>query len=156
MNPKPNWLPAAVVMLAVVNLVTLGLLWFGRPKPPPRRDARGFLVSELQLDATQVRRFDSLRRVHFAEVDSLHDEMHRLKDALFARLPLANGGTAIADSIGNVQAGIERSTFNHFAALRQLCNPQQQQSFDRVINDVLRTMRPGGEKESGERERGRE
>lgn len=140
MSSKPNWLPVAVVVLAVVNLVTLGLLWFGRHNPPPRHDARGFLVSELQLDAAQVRGFDSLRRMHFAEVDSLHDEMHRLKDALFARLPLAGGGTAIADSIGNVQARIERSTFNHFAALRRLCRPQQQQSFDRVINDVLRTM----------------
>jgi len=144
MNSKPSWLPIAVVVLAVVNLVTLGLLWFGRHNPPPRRDARQFLVTELQLDAVQVRRFDSLRRVHFAEVDTLHEEMHRLKDALFARLPLAAGGSAVADSIGSVQARIERSTFNHFAELRRLCNPQQQQSFDRVIKDVLRGMGPEG------------
>jgi hypothetical protein len=141
---KSTWLLTAVIILAAINVVTLGFLWFGRRNPPPRHDARNFIISELQLNATQVHQFDSLRKIHFATVDALRDEVHQLKDQFFSRLPQRSSTVLqLADSIGNAQTKIEISTFEHFQALRDLCTPQQQQKFDRIIQEVLRTMGPG-------------
>lgn len=143
---KFNWLIVAVVVLAAVNLVTLGFLWFGRRNgPPPRHDARQFLVSELQLNGAQTAQFDSLRKIHFGTVDSLREEVHHLKDELFARLsqPGDSGSMQITRRIGEAQTAIERSTFEHFHSLRQICSPVQQKKFDNIIQDVLRNMGGG-------------
>lgn len=146
-NRKPNWVLIAVVVLALVNLAVLTAIWTGRKRPPePHSDARDFLIRELQLDAAQVRSFDSLRRLHFAVVDPLRENMQHQKEELFDQLqaPTDTVASGIAAAIGEAQTKIDWNTYQHFRALRALCRPGQQQRFDAVIQDVLRSMAPPG------------
>ncbi len=152
---KFNWLVIAVIFLAVVNLAALGFIWLEKQKvndrPHGNRDARDFLVNELALDKKQTQQFDSLRTIHFKEMNKRREEMRQLKDRLFDGLKIENDTAAntIAQQIGILQKTIDLNTFQHFAALRKICTEEQKQRFDRVIQDILRNMgrAPGGRPE---------
>jgi hypothetical protein len=146
-NKRFNWLVAAVIVLALVNLGTLAFIWINKPghEERPLPEARDMLVRDLQLNEVQRAQFDSLRNVHFAGMQQYHEEMRRLKDALFDRLktPADSSVHQIAVGIGEVQSKIDEATFSHFHALRALCDTAQKEKFDRIIQQVLRNMAPG-------------
>jgi periplasmic protein CpxP/Spy len=154
---KFNWLAIAVMLLAVVNLAFLGYIWMERKDEPKTmqepKDARDYLVKELQLTQSQQQQFDSLRKKHFEQMRSDREETRRLKDAFFGQLKNGNaaGDAGTAQQIGALQAKIDLNTFQHFAALRNICTEDQKKRFDDIIEDVLRNMgrgpgpgRPGG------------
>jgi periplasmic protein CpxP/Spy len=149
---KFNWLAVLVAGLVLLNIGLLGTVWL-KKKPeavsekfPPKHDARDLLISELELDSMQVKSFDSLRKDHFNEIRGYRDAMRDLKDDLFQAISKPDGSQdSIAAEIGKLQSKIELATFNHFAALRNICNEDQKEKFDEVIHDVLRSMgRPQG------------
>lgn len=149
---KFNWLIAAVIGLAAVNLVFLGFIWFQKKEAAkemhPPKDARDYLVAELQLNTRQQQQFDSLRKGHFEQMKKDREEMRDLKDAFFGQLTRGKGNDekGVAQQIGSLQSQIDLNTFNHFAALRSLCTEEQKKKFDEIIGDVLRNMGrgPGG------------
>jgi periplasmic protein CpxP/Spy len=143
---------AAIIvgLLVVLNIALIATIWLQRdrnkmPPPPGQSDAQQILVKELSLNDRQVRSFDSLRTVHFRQIGELKQQMRQLKDGFFSGIGKpASSPDSIAGAIGQVQTKIELSTYHHFAAVRNLCDPAQQQKFDRIINDVLRSLKPGG------------
>lgn len=146
---KLNWLVALVLLLALLNIVLLAFIWLRKeprpPMPPPQGDAREQLIQELDLNTTQVHQFDSLRHIHFNQVNQYKETMRGLKDELFNRLKTGAAPDSTAAAIGALQTKIETATFQHFYALRTICTPAQQQKFDAVIQQVLRNMAPRGE-----------
>ena len=146
-NKRFNWLVAAVIVLALVNLGTLAFIWINKPahEERPLPDASEMLVRDLKLNAVQTAQFDSLRNLHFAGMQQYHEEMRRLKDALFDRLkrPADSSVHEITGRIGEVQTKIDEATFSHFHALRALCDTAQKEKFDQIIQQVLRNMAPG-------------
>jgi periplasmic protein CpxP/Spy len=137
------------MLLAVLNLTFLAYIWFersDRKRPDAPKDARDYLVRELNLNVAQQRHFDSLRQGHFEQMQRDREEMRKLKDAFFGQLKNA-GDTipaALAQEIGAVQARIDLNTFHHFAALRRICTDEQQKKFDDIIQNVLKNLgRPG-------------
>jgi protein CpxP len=150
-----NWLVIAVIFLAVINLASLAFIWFGRPTETQGstqwRGARDVLINDLDLDSAQVKKFDSLRQIHFGEIQVYLEEMRNLKDAFFGGMGKQNDSSAnrLAQQIGTLQTRIDLNTYQHFAALRKICNQEQQQKFDRVIGHVLHNMGPGPNERPG-------
>ena len=146
-----NWLVLLIAALAIANIALLATIWLRQKEPSNalpaikegQGDARSILVRELQMDSLQTRRFDTLRQVHFSQMKSLREEMRGAKDALFESLHgPATDAEAAAQWIGVLQAKMDLNTYQHFAALRQMLRPDQQDRFDRVIGEVLRSMAP--------------
>lgn len=143
-----------MAVLVVVNTALVATIWLKKEKavePPRRGDARDYLVKELRLDKAQQAAFDSLRKAHFEKIAHYQKETHFAKDRLFTAL--SNDQTdsvikkirnSVTERIGEVQAAIDRETFDHFSHLRRLLNEQQKQKFDSVIQNVLRTLDPQG------------
>jgi periplasmic protein CpxP/Spy len=146
-NKRFNWLVAAVIVLALVNLGTLAFIWINKPghEDRPLPDAREMLIRDLRLNEVQTAQFDSLRNIHFATMQQYHEEMRRLKDDLFDRLkmPADSSVHQVTARIGEVQTKIDEATFSHFHALRALCDTAQKEKFDQIIHQVLRNMAPG-------------
>jgi hypothetical protein len=149
MNTKLfRWVVVAVAVLAVVNIALVAIIWMQQKRPQSEaqrpHDARELLVKELAMNSNQVKVFDSLRKIHFKEMDNYRNEMHELKDSFFSRLDDSTySPDSTAGSIGRVQSKIELSTYNHFAELRNILDKNQQEKFDGIIQDVLRNMGPG-------------
>lgn len=150
MNKTTKWLVGLVAVLVVANIALVATIWLKKQdataQPAARGDARDYLISSLSLNNAQVKSFDSLRKEHFERMRGYQNGMHRLKDALFEQLKWPRNAQAdsLAKKIGDLQATIDLETFEHFSQLRNLLNSQQSQKFDSTIQEVLRTMAPGG------------
>ncbi|HWY38845.1 MAG TPA: Spy/CpxP family protein refolding chaperone [Bacteroidia bacterium] len=138
-----------IVFLLLVNIGALAFTWIGYKKNTEHRPHRGgsafeFLKRELNLTEEQQQKLEEMRIAHHDEAEKVHEmagPMHRR----FFHLLDRNDTTAVAllaDSMAQCQRQMELLTFKHFKRVREMCNPQQQQKFDEVIQEALRMMAP--------------
>jgi periplasmic protein CpxP/Spy len=150
-------------LLVVINLVTLATLWLGvlwRPaaSPPPRGDNRPddvnrFLERELNLTVEQAAKLEDLRRRNAAAMQSIQEEIHRLKkaevDELLAPRTDAARIDELAAEIGTKEAEKEKVLFSHLQDLMALCRPDQQEKLRSVMGELVRLMGPPGQPTPG-------
>lgn len=141
-----------VAVLVVANIALAASIWLKKDetaKPQEQRgDARDYLIKSLALTKAQIKSFDSLRKSHFERMRRYREQMRQAKDALFAQLkqPPHSEADGLAKRIGELQATMDLETFEHFSSLRSVLTLQQAQTFDNTIQEVLRTMAPGGQR----------
>ena len=150
-----RWLTIVTLFLLTANMVTLALLWThhrGNDKgddklPPPNGQVFQFITNELKLDSLQQQAYSKLREEHQAGLRPIQDSIRKTKDAFFALLqqPNVDDATlqAAAKKTSDTEQQLEMLTFRHFQKLRAICNADQQKKFDTIIQDVLRRMGPG-------------
>lgn len=137
-----------VVVLMVLNIGSLGFLWYGHlNNRPPHPEGDGnpspeeFLIQQLQLNTEQTQTFRTLRAQHMRETDSLRREMQHLKGQLMEQLFMTPPDTAraraLSDTIGNLQAEFELNVYRHFSDLQQICGPEQHSRLKRLIFEAL-------------------
>lgn len=158
MNNSTNnrWLSVVTLLLLTANIVTLALLWTNKNKetggdkflPPAqgRGDVFEFLTNELKLSSAQQEAYRKLRDEHQAGQKELQDNIRKAKDALFSLLkqPGVTDSLIHMYSRKAVEADqqLDEFTFRHFQKLRAICNAEQQEKFDKIIQDALRRMAP--------------
>jgi periplasmic protein CpxP/Spy len=144
---KEKLLTWAVLGLLLLNLGTLGFLFF-RPGPtppmgPPKREMMlQYLSKELAFDDQQQITMQAITREHHYKMDSLRNAMKTARRDLFANLK--NGDDSGAEQIGVLQAAAEREAFRYFRALRGVANQDQLPKFDHIIQDAMRMLPPPG------------
>ena len=148
---QSRWLLAVLGILVAGNLILTLLLWQGhsngpkRPLPPPRpENAAAVLKEKLDWNEQQVTAFRSLLKEHQEKIRMYQDSLRHLKHDLFESLPGNPGDaevTAATEQIGHVYQAIEVATFQHLKDVRNLCTPEQQAKFDKIIHEIL--PRPG-------------
>ncbi len=157
---KGRLLSVVVVVLLLANIATLTTFWLKKENtklpPPPQQQGGGgpfaFLVKELSFDSVQVIAYRKLRDEHQKDVEGYRKEMREAKDALFALLkePSTNEGSLqnALNNIGEKEKNFDRIVFMHFQKVRALCTEVQQKKFDEVIQEALR-MVPSGPQRQG-------
>ena len=146
----------AVLLLAVLNICLLGSIWLKQNnqvpdeirRPPNGTKAADFLIEQLKFTEQQKAAFEKLKEAHHHSMDSLREiskEVHRLFfDNLKNEKQDSAKVNALASTIANNQTQCELVTFNHFKEVRKLCDDKQKETFDDIIQEVLRRMaRPG-------------
>jgi protein CpxP len=160
-------------LLVLLNVLTLGTIWFQQfrrpPAPPPLQDQRSenqqrFLERELGLTEQQSQQFQTLRKQFFLQSNAIMQAIHQLRktmtDELFSSSPDTQKAQKLAEEIGAKQAEQERLSFNHFLELKAVCQPAQQEKFQALMRDLLEMMKPPellgppGEARPGEPPRG--
>lgn len=137
-----------IIVLASMNLGSLGFLWYGhlhRPKPPQRDggkvDPEEFFFREIGLDEKQAATVHVLRQQHFRQTDSLKQEIkhlnRQLTEELFAPSPDSIKVRTLSSMIGTKHAEFERDVFQHYETVKQLCRPEQQVRLRRLILEAL-------------------
>lgn len=151
-----RWMTMVVLLLLAANITTLVLLWNrgGNDKvaerPVPAQGGGGpfeYLSRELKLDDQQKEAYAKLRDEHRSRADILEQDIRKAKDDYFGLLktPGVSDSTLkpYLDRITAKEGELDLYTFHHFQDVRKLCNPQQQQRFDEIIQEALHNMRPG-------------
>jgi hypothetical protein len=143
----------ALVALVALNLVTLAMLWSGRPRKqdrpaggagPERRPPQeaSILRDELGFDDAQIERYRILTRQHRDEVKRLNDDIRRIKKQMFDGVlqdsPQPELSEALLAQAQQKQAEIEKLTFQYFLDLRALCRPDQQRKLRVLIDEIFR------------------
>ncbi len=144
-----------IVLLVLLNVCTLSFFWLQHNST--ERDGAGsatkdFIIKEVGLNDEQIRRFDSLRKIHQSEMIMLNKQSRDLHDQLFENISMVQIDSILINNISNQISKIEvekqELTLYHFRAFRKLLTPLQQNKFDKIIKKVLRRLgRPGPQKD---------
>jgi periplasmic protein CpxP/Spy len=147
---KHKFLVAAIVILIVVNLATIGIVLFtprlpgmpndmkqGMPAPP---QGMKFFEDELRLTEDQKATFIKLRDEHFAKVKDVIDNMWAAKENAYHELMQDNPDKNKVDSLfevsGKLQIQLDKMTFEHFAKLKSLCTKDQLPAYNKLLHGL--------------------
>jgi periplasmic protein CpxP/Spy len=146
---KYRLLWTAIGLLLVLNIGILAWFTFFAPNMP--RPQRLFLEKELKFDPKQAETYRELRNEHAQKVNQLKEQVKGLKEEYFKDLAQTNiSDETLKSKAENIESKMVEAdvlTFKHFQKVRQMCTPTQQERFDEVIADLLRSLdrpRDGG------------
>lgn len=142
-----KWLIGGLVLC---NLALIGVVWL-RPQPqtiynqmsPEGHDRRGPIRfdKELNLTKEQQARFDQMRKDQQQAIDSIKRQARMVRDSFFSTMSSPVQDTAslarLDAELGRYHSIIERKTYDHFRAVREILNDEQKKTFDKYIKDVL-------------------
>jgi len=149
MYEKNKFLIWSVVILIILNIGSLGFLWYKqalRPAQPPtpldsQINPDKFLETELRLTADQIDAFHALRRKHQEATAAMRHDIHKFSkdivDELYKSHPDTARVTALAEAIGRKQAEFERALYDHFSNLKSICNADQQDRLHGLLFEFL-------------------
>lgn len=150
---KTKLLTGLVMVLLLLNLTTLAGIWrmmdwkHFRLMPPPPPSPKAFLIEKLGLNEDQQEVFEELREEHFSQMTALRTEIRQEKEALYDLLKNPEIDTATSyrhfSAIMSKEERLEKITFEHFRKLREVCNEEQKQHFDIIIDHVLQMVMHG-------------
>ncbi len=153
---KNTWLYIVAGLIITANVVTLAMMWMHHKENKESSDNRpehrpggpggpfNYLTAELKFDQKQKDAYSLLRDEHHRKAEQLQDSIRHAKDELFNMLHETNATEeqimVQANKAAAFSIQLDTLTFHHFQKVRMLCNPEQKEKFDAVINEALRSM----------------
>ena len=157
-STKSKILIGVLLLLVLANIVTMSVFWLGKGRPPlpPKGSPTDYLVNELGFDAKQKETFLGLVQAHRTQAESLRQQVKTAKERFFKLLQQPgitdSGKIAAVKNISQASEQLDLITFDHFKKVRALCNADQQNKFDNIIQDVMRMVGGPGQGTAGMRE----
>ena len=147
---KSKLLPALLVILIVLNGVLIFMLIKKPHQKKQHHSEREFLTEQLQFSENQIEKYRNLDEIHRETMVDLDHKLRKQKDILFNSF----GDESInVDSLialnGNLEVKKEAEVFRFFKSVRKICNKEQQEKFDEIINKALKGGKPGPLKDGG-------
>ncbi len=148
---KIKVLTTLVVVLLLINITTIASIWqivdfknlslkAHQPQGP-----KEFIIAKLGLDKEQQQVFEVLRKEHFEQMSSLQQNIKTEKEAMYDLLKANSPDTAQTFAhiarIMQSEELLERLTFEHFRKVRALCNDEQKQHFDVIIDRIMHMVK---------------
>ncbi len=139
-----------IVLLVILNIITISLLWIGRPQPNENRPVDGpmgnnphiqkLLKEKLGFSTEQAEQFITLRVDHKEKTSELSEEIMLLKKEMFEEA-MYGEKTNISDSLLSLslekQGQLEKLAFEHFLKLKQICTDEQQDKLFKLMHSLL-------------------
>ncbi|RMD48160.1 MAG: hypothetical protein D6830_07420 [Ignavibacteria bacterium] len=150
-------LKIAVTVLIVMNIITIALLWIGRPTGPgpggmplspeeEKEKVSALLKDKLGFNQEQIERYLNLRAEHYKAASDLNREVQLLKKEMFDRVLENEKDVSSPDSLLNLillkQADIEKLTYNHFLKLKELCGKEQKEKLKILMHQMFHPQLP--------------
>ncbi len=137
-----------IAILIVLNMGLMGVLWYEhsdrRPTPPPgdgKPNPDQFFVRELGLDEEQANALFALREQHMSESDPVKARIHELSrqmtEELFAASPDTIRMRELSEAVGARHAEFERTVYEHFERVKQLCGPEQRERLKQLVMEAM-------------------
>jgi len=127
-------------VLLVINMGLVALFVF-RPKPHMReKGAREQIIQKLDLTEAQEKQFGEMVAAHRQAVRALMSEERTLVRSYFEQLSSTSGSEekqVLLQQIMMLKEDKIVLTYDHFEALKSLCNEEQLARFDEVIADII-------------------
>ncbi len=144
------WKSFAVLLI----LLILGLLLFLFFRPgdimrhPNPRDGGGpakFMIEKLKFTKEQEQAFIVLKTAHHDSILKLDAEGKMLRehffDGLKSEISISTHDSLLTCILNN-QKNKESVTYDHFAAVKKLCNPEQEIIFNDILQEILDRLKP--------------
>ncbi len=139
-------LTVLVVCLFIANIATLAFFWLYKNEKLEARKGRAaeFIIKQLYFSKGQKENYLKLVAEHQRAIRPIREQLKDAKESLFDLLQQPNINEKekqnAAKTVSQFTEKLDLVTFNHFAAVRKICNVTQQQKFDQIIKQVLQMM----------------
>ncbi|GAB3222618.1 Spy/CpxP family protein refolding chaperone [Spirosoma arcticum] len=150
---KFYWLWAAIVLLLILNVATIG--WVIRKTDTvrgSRPNSEQFLAKRLALTPEQMTQYQQSHRQMRRQSKRYEDSLRTLRSTLFSRIkePAVSDEAVnqLLEQIARQNGQITRLRFRHWQQVRALCTPKQQTRFDQVISRIERGINNPGQARS--------
>lgn len=145
---KTKLLSIAVILLLLINLTTLFLIFTRPPRPERHQEPKQVIIEKLDFDNKQVKEFEILIEEHKTNINREDVKLRRLKKEIYKTL--STNEFSLKDSLINelsiVQRSIEGIHYEHFKALKKICNPEQVENFNDLTEELVRLFSPENKK----------
>lgn len=157
---KIKLLSIAVIGLLLINIAVVGFLLLKKP-PHPREDRPGpgeegmpameqtrpknIIIDKLHFDKDQSAQYETLIEQHQAIMKSLNDSIKVAKNDLYSSLnnETFTGKDSLIAKLDLLQIQVERTHYDHFAAIKKLCKPEQLENYAALTKELARFFAPG-------------
>ena len=142
---KIKLLTISVIGLMIVNLGMVAFLLMqkhpfrpdGRP-PMEQKGPKAIIIDRLHFDKEQTVQYEHLIEEHQTAIKSLNDSIKTVKNNLYQSL--SNENDSVKDSLittlGLLHKQIELTHYEHFAAIKKLCKPDQLEYYNSLTKEL--------------------
>ncbi|HWA07805.1 MAG TPA: periplasmic heavy metal sensor [Ignavibacteria bacterium] len=162
---RDKFLILVIIFLFVLNLFTLGYLFFERQPPPPDgmmnerfmppdgpdiRDNRkpgrpDLIIEKLKFNESQQKQFEGLKKEHRSQVEKLQDSSRILHDEYFGLLKQdsydSRASLDLLAKISENQKELDKVTFEHFEKIKNICDSEQKKQFAALIDEIAHSFK---------------
>ncbi len=144
---KDKGLYIVIIALLVVNIATLGFLWYSSLRPGrgpgkepmqnrPRPEA--LFQEELKFSPEQMKKIEAMREENFKATDKIHEELKGLQKSMMEVVRTGNDEEAkrIAGLTGEKMKELEMLRYGHFKQIRDMCDETQKQKLDEMTKKI--------------------
>jgi hypothetical protein len=143
---RDKYIFIAVIVLILLNVASWGLIWRSndnhidppfREKAPDVFRAEQFLSKKLNFNELQKNELSVSRKEHLIEIRKLRQAHRNLRETYIRMAMSPDYNSQRIDSLFSEMAKIngemQRSTWNHFRNIYEICNDQQRKEFRRFM-----------------------
>lgn len=164
---KFKWLVWIVVILAIMNISTLGTIMYNRyissnnsevvsvtrmrMKNDPENFSGRYFRDKLGLDKEQMEKFREINTEFRQKAHEVTQELFRIREEMLNQLSLPDTDTVklslLSDSIGMMHADLKKLSFRYYLDVKNICRPDQQEELQFIFRDAFiqdMPMRRGG------------
>jgi|688.fasta_scaffold26851_8 hypothetical protein len=109
-------------------------------RPQPDRN-RNIIIDKLNLDDTQIIKYDSLIKIHRAGIRPAKHHLMELKNNLYDQLNYQHDeklNDSLIAEINKVQGEIEHIHIRHFQAIKNICGPNQLKAYQDLTTELAK------------------
>ena len=148
---KIKLLTIAVIGLMIVNLGMVAFLLLRKPphpmegRPPMEQDGpKKIIIDKLHFDKEQAAQYEELINQHQVAIKALNDSIKDAKNELYSSLTNENfsGKDSLIAKLGLLQKQVELTHYDHFAAIKKLCKPDQLEDYTSLTKEISRFFTP--------------
>jgi hypothetical protein len=144
---KIKVLTFSVIALVILNLGMILFFMVIKPREfkNQKNGSRLFIVEKLHFDEPQKKQFRVLIEQHITKIKLYESTILSTKEVLYLQLSQAKIDLKAKDSLiavlGNMQKKVETARFEHFKAIKSICNtPQQKEDFNNLTIELAQKI----------------
>jgi archaellum biogenesis ATPase FlaH len=107
------------------------------------------IIQKLDLDKSQVVEYEKSIQIHIESIRNNETQMNHLRNELYKQLKYEQDSLILDSLISNIadqQAKAEWINYNHFLAIKKLCEPPQLEHFEELTEDIANLFSNEGRK----------
>lgn len=138
-----------MIVFLIANTILTTILWIRsvhHPDGPPIADRGKFLTDQLNFDSLQREQFEIIKADYFNRLDELKEKEHQLKDEFFDLIKTDSVSNDViinkARATAALKFQIDTMMLKHFIKIKSICNKQQIESLNKVIDNLAKQPNP--------------
>lgn len=137
---KTKFITIIAVGLFIANLVLCTFLIMGKLHNDRMRvNPKEVVIKTLQFDEAQVKAYDKIIKTHQNAVNAEQEKIQVLKKNLYQSLAneaMTTAKDSLIKEISLTYLAIENTNYQHFAALKKLCKPEQMTNYSTLMDRI--------------------